>query len=277
MNYYEANIPLPFTCGEDKKEIIIATLADLGFESFADGIHNSINAYIQEKAYNERAVTVALNELKITRHNARLIPDQNWNALWESNFTPIVVDKKLTICAPFHTDLPKTEMKVVMEPKMAFGTGHHETTYLCTQYLLHADVTNLKLLDMGCGTGVLAIVAIMRGAAHADAIDIDEWSYKSTLENAERNGVAEKITALYGDSSLIPQGKYNLILANINRNILLQDMQCYADALKPNSMLVVSGIYTTDVEAVVDCAKENGFTFVEQKEMNGWAMVVFKN
>jgi ribosomal protein L11 methyltransferase len=276
MTYYEVNIPLPFVYGEDKKEIIVATLADMGFESFSEGVHNSINAYIQEKAYKERVVTAALSELKITRHSARLIPDQNWNALWESNFTPIVVDGKLTIRAPFHTDLPQTEMEVVMEPKMAFGTGHHETTYLCTQYLLHANVKNLEVLDMGCGTGVLAIVAIMRGAAHADAIDIDEWSYQSTLENAERNGVADKITALHGDASLIPQGKYNLVLANINRNILLQDMPRYAASLKPNGTLVASGIYTTDVPAVADCAKKHGFKLVQQKESNDWAMVEFR-
>lgn len=276
MNYYEVNIPLPFGHNEEIKDIIVATLADLGFESFADGAHNSMNAYIQESIYNKRVVATALGALKITRYATNLIPDQNWNALWESNFDPIVVDGKLTIRAPFHANLPKTEMEIVMEPKMAFGTGHHETTYLCTQHLLHAKVNDFEVLDMGCGTGVLAIAAIMRGAAHADAIDIDEWSYQSTLENAERNGVADKITALHGDASLIPQGKYSLVLANINRNILLQDMPRYAAALKPSGTLVVSGIYTTDVTTVTECAEENGFKFVGEKERNGWAMVEFQ-
>ncbi len=276
MNYYELNIPFPFSYDEEKKDIAIATLADIGFESFTEGAHNSINAYIPEKMYNERAIRITMADLEITRYDAKLIPDQNWNALWESNFEPIVVDNKLTIRAPFHTKLPVTEMEIVMEPKMAFGTGHHETTYLCTQYLLNTDVRGFEMLDMGCGTGVLAIVATMRGAAHADAIDIDNWSYQSTLENAERNGVADKITAMCGDASLIPQGKYDLVVANINRNILLQDMPHYSAALKPNGKLVVSGIYTTDIPTVTECAEQNGFKFLHQMERNGWAAIEFK-
>lgn len=274
MNYYELSIPLS-NSNDEQQDIVIAALADAGFESFSDDENGNLNAYIQEKMYDEQAVKAVLNELLVGKYEVTLIPDQNWNALWESNFEPIVVDNKLTIRAPFHANLPHTEMEIVMEPKMAFGTGHHETTYLCTQYLLHADVENLEVLDMGCGTGVLAIVAVMRGAAHADAIDIDDWSYQSTLENAERNGVAEKITAMCGDAALIPQAKYKLVLANINRNILLQDMPRYAAALKPGGTLVVSGIYTTDVATVAECAKQNGFTFVQQKERNNWAMVEF--
>ncbi|MDR2938502.1 MAG: 50S ribosomal protein L11 methyltransferase [Prevotellaceae bacterium] len=276
MQYYELTIPLQFISSEEQKDIIIATLAEVGFESFSDSENGNLCAYIQQKMYNEQAVKAALGELQIAQYEVNLIPDQNWNTLWESNFEPIVVDEQLTIRAPFHNNLPKTEMEIVMEPKMAFGTGHHETTYLCTQYLLNADVKNKEVLDMGCGTGVLAMVAAMRGAAHADAIDIDEWSYQSTIENAERNGVADKITALCGDAALIPQGKYHLVLANINRNILLQDMPRYAAALKPCGTLVVSGIYTTDVETVTECAIKNGFKFVEQKERNGWAVVKFE-
>ncbi|MDR1227318.1 MAG: 50S ribosomal protein L11 methyltransferase [Prevotellaceae bacterium] len=276
MDYVELQVTVtPYSV--EAMDIAISALADIGFESFTEA-KRGFCAYIPAPGFQENEARITLQSLSAARYLYTFseIPDQNWNAVWESNFDPIVVDGRCTIRAPFHSNLPATEFEVVMEPKMAFGTGHHETTYLCTQALLNRDVQNLEVLDMGCGTGVLAMVAIMKGAAHADAIDIDEWSYNSALENSMVNNVADKITAQLGDASLLPTSKYDLILANISRNVLLQDMPRYAQALKANSTLIVSGIFTSDVDTVAQAAQENGLNMIAQQEREGWASVEFK-
>ena len=273
MDYIELQITLkPHTA--ELSELLAAELGELGYESFAD-TESGLNAYIPVKLYQESAVKVVFHNYK---HIAgisckpQFIPEQNWNAVWESNFSPLVIDGICTIRAPFHKSLPKTAMNIVMEPKMAFGTGHHDTTYLMAEALLHFPVKNLQVLDMGCGTGILAMIAAKRSAKKfVDAIDIDVWAKNSTLENARRNRVAQKIRAVLGDASLIQKGKYDLILANINRNILLADMGTYAMGLKPGGTLMLSGIFTTDVPDILAEARRHGLHLVAEKSHNNWA------
>ncbi len=277
MNYIELQINLtPYST--ELSELLTAELGEAGFESFVD-TETGLNAYIPVDDYKENIVKVLFHQydkMAAISYTPQFIPEQNWNAVWESNFDPIVVDGICTIRAPFHKNLPKTAINIVMEPKMAFGTGHHDTTYLMAEALLHFPVKDLQVLDMGCGTGILAMIAAKRGAKKfVDAIDIDVWSKNSTLENAKRNRVGQKIRAILGDAALIQRHKYDLILANINRNILLEDMGTYATGLKPNGTLMVSGIFTTDLPDIIAAAEKEGLRQVAQKSRNNWAMAQF--
>jgi len=212
-------------------EILIAELAELGFESF-DESENGLKAYIQENIDSEKAVK-ALDILQSAEfeidYSTKTIQQENWNARWESEFKPIEVGTKCRIRAPFHPE-KKVDYEIVISPKMAFGTGHHATTYLMLRFILREEMQDKQVLDMGCGTGVLAILASMKKAAHIDAIDIDPWSYENTLENARLNRI-NNIAVFEGDSSLLGKKKYDFILANINRNVLLKDMETYSGCL----------------------------------------------
>ncbi len=277
MDYIELQITLtPYSV--EQSELLTAELGELGYESFVD-TDNGLNAYIPVDRYRENDLKVLFFNYKdsvLIHYTPQFIPEQNWNAVWESNFDPVVIDGLCTIRAPFHKNLPKTAVNIVMEPKMAFGTGHHDTTYLMAEALLHFPVKGLQVLDMGCGTGILAIIAAKRGAkSFVDAIDIDVWAKNSTLENARRNRVSGKIRAIQGDASLIQRDKYDLILANINRNILLEDMSTYALGLKPGGTLMISGIFTSDLPDMIAAAESCGFRLITQKSRNNWAMARF--
>ncbi len=278
MDYIELQISIvPFD--NMTTEWLMAELSEVGYESFLE-TETGLYAYIPVSQYKENIVKVLLHDMpgnNTITYTPNFIEEKNWNAVWEENFEPVIIQNKLTIRAPFHKNLPKTELEIVMEPKMAFGTGHHETTYLMAEALLDFPVKGLQVLDMGCGTGVLAILAAKRGAKKfVDAIDIDVWAKNSTFENARRNRVFQKVRALLGDASLIQRNKYDLILANINRNILLSDMSTYAMGLKPGGTLMVSGIYFSDIPAVEAEAIHGGFQKQSEKTKNNWAMVVFK-
>jgi ribosomal protein L11 methyltransferase len=273
MEYIELQITLKPSTAE-LSEVLTAELGELGYESFTD-TEKGLNAYIPVNLYQENQAKVVFHNYKHIAdisYKPQFIPEQNWNAVWESNFSPLVIDGVCTIRAPFHKDLPKTAMNIVMEPKMAFGTGHHDTTYLMAKALLHFPVKNLQVLDMGCGTGILTMIAVKRGAKkYVDAIDIDVWAKNSTLENARRNRVSHKIRAILGDASLIQKGKYDLILANINRNILIADISTYAMGLKLGGTLMLSGIFTGDVPEILAEAQRHGLRLVAEKSRNGWA------
>ena len=212
------------------------------------------------------------SEFKIS-YTVKEIEQVNWNEEWEKNFDPIDVDGKCHVRAPFH---PKTDAKfdIIIEPKMSFGTGHHETTHMMIQHLLETDVTNLKTLDMGCGTAILAILAEMKGAKPIDAIDIDNWCYLNSIENAERNNCKE-ITVYEGEASLLKGKNYDLIIANINRNILLNDMKSYTDCLNDNGILLLSGFYTEDIPYIDASCLENGLTYVKKLERNNWVSLKY--
>ena len=264
-------------------EIIIAELGYAGFESFTETTSGVI-AYIQkEEAFPSSEVDFAalLTDIQILKsdefnitYTAEEIEQVNWNEEWEKNFEPIEVDGKCAVRAPFH-EKTDVEFDIVIEPKMSFGTGHHETTHMMIKHLLKLDVAGKKTLDMGCGTGVLAILAEMRGAQPIDAIDIDNWCYLNTIENVERNN-CKHITAYEGEASLLSDKNYEFIIANINRNILLQDIGVYARCLSEDGVLLLSGFYTEDIPLISEKCNEHGLYFVSNYERNNWVACKFE-
>ena len=276
-----SNIYLAYHFSVDPKEpgseILIAELGEKPFESFME-TENGFSAYIQKDLWTKNILDdiYLLHSPDFTiSHTIEEIEQVNWNEEWEKNFEPIDVNGKCHVRAPFH---PKTyaEFDIVIEPKMSFGTGHHETTHMMIQHLLETNVSNLKTLDMGCGTAILAILAEMKGAKPIDAIDIDNWCYLNSIENAERNNCHE-ITVYEGDASLLKGNKYDLIIANINRNILLNDMQQYVDCLKNNGILLLSGFYNEDIPFIDESCTEKGLTFVKKFERNNWVSLKYVN
>lgn len=258
-------------------EILVAELGEKPFESFTES-EFGIVAYIQKQFWNENILDdlFILNSPEfVISYKIEEIEQVNWNKEWEKNFEPIDVDGSCHVRAPFH---PKTDAQydIVIEPKMSFGTGHHETTHMMIQHLLETDVKGLKTLDMGCGTAILAILAEMKGAAPIDAIDIDHWCYLNSIENAERNS-CHQITVLHGDAALLVGKKYDMIIANINRNILLNDMEQYAACLNKGGILLLSGFYTEDIPFIDAACTKNELTYVKKFERNHWVSLKYVN
>ena len=258
-------------------EILIAELGETPFESFIE-TDQGFSAYVQKDLWTKNILDdiYLLHNTEFTiSYTIEEIDQVNWNEEWEKNFEAIDVDGVCNVRAPFH---PKTtaEFDIIIEPKMSFGTGHHETTHMMIQHLLETDVTNLKTLDMGCGTAILAILAEMKGAKPIDAIDIDNWCYLNSIENKERNDCCE-ITIYEGDASLLKGKKYDLIIANINRNILLNDMQQYVDCLNKNGILLLSGFYTEDIPFIDTSCIEKGLTYIKKIERNNWVSLKYVN
>ncbi|SHI40249.1 [LSU ribosomal protein L11P]-lysine N-methyltransferase [Mesonia phycicola] len=256
-------------------EILIAELGEAGFESFVE-TESGVQAYIQTKEYHEEILKniqiLDSTEFKIT-YTSEDIEQVNWNEEWEKNFSPIVVDELCQVRAPFHPKL-ETEFDIVIEPKMSFGTGHHATTHMMIQHILKEDWGNLKVLDMGCGTGVLAILAEMKGAKPLDAIDIDNWCYLNTVENIERNN-CHHITAYEGDASLLNNKTYDAIIANINRNILLNDMATYVNCLNNGGKLFLSGFYQEDLPIIKESCENLGLNYQTHLVRDNWVAVKF--
>ena len=258
-------------------EILIAELGYAGFESFVE-TDEGVTAYIQKDEWVEDI----LDDIQILKSDefeisftSEEIEQINWNEEWEKNFNPIIVDDICSVRAPFH-EKPDTEFDIVIEPKMSFGTGHHETTHMMIQHILKTDFKNKSVLDMGCGTAVLAILTEMKGAKPIDAIDYDNWCYLNSLENVERNQCSH-ITVLEGDASLLTIQKYDIIIANINRNILLNDLAAYAKCLNSNGTLFLSGFYKDDIHAIETECNKYGLNNVESLEKNNWVALKFVN
>jgi ribosomal protein L11 methyltransferase len=256
-------------------EILIAELGEKPFESFIE-TEKGFSAYIQQKLHtNDVLENIDLfnnPDFKIS-YTIEEIEQVNWNEEWEKNFEAIEVDGLCHVRAPFH---PKTTAKyeIIIEPKMSFGTGHHETTHMMIQHLLETNVEGLKTLDMGCGTAILAILAEMKGAHPIDAIDIDNWCYLNSIENAERNN-CNHISIFEGDASLLTNKNYDLIIANINRNILLDDMQAYVDSLNPNGIILFSGFYEEDIPFIDASCTEKGLIFIKKLQRNKWVSLKY--
>ncbi len=257
-------------------EILIAELGYAGFESFVE-TEDGVSAYIQKDEWNA-AILEEINILNSKEFKIEFtfseIEQVNWNSEWEKNFDAIEVDGKCTVRAPFHP-AKNFEYEIVIEPKMSFGTGHHETTFMMLQFILENNFQNKTVLDMGCGTAVLAILAEMRGASKLDAIDIDEWCFENSMENIQRNN-CENISVYLGDASLLKGRKYDVVIANINRNILLNDMQIYSESLNDGGELYLSGFYTEDLPIITKTCNNLGLEFVENKEKNNWVAAKFK-
>jgi len=256
-------------------EMLIVQLGHIGFESFVEN-ENGVVAYIQKKEWNSNKVEdlylLNSNEFNITFKHSE-IEQTNWNKEWEKNFNPIQVNGQVSIRAPFHEN-PSLNFDIVIEPKMSFGTGHHETTHMMVQHLLALDLKNKKVLDMGCGTGILAIFAEMKGAQPTDAIDIDSWCYENSLENVQRNG-CKHITVLEGDSSLLKGREYDVVIANINRNILLSDMKTYTDCLSENGVLLLSGFYKDDISVIETEVIKYGLVLDKMIQKNNWVALKY--
>ena len=256
-------------------EILIAELGHVGFESFVEN-DTGVTAYIQKQEWNSNILDdlyiLGSAEFKI-KFSYHEVIQTNWNKEWEKNFNPIQVDGLVSVRAPFHEN-PSLKFDIVIEPKMSFGTGHHETTHMMIQHLLALDLENKKVLDMGCGTGILAIFAEMKGAQPTDAIDIDSWCYQNSIENVQRNG-CKHITVLEGDSSLLKGKKYDVIIANINRNILLSDMKIYTDCLHQEGILLLSGFYKDDIAIIESEVVKHGLVFDKMIQRNSWVALKY--
>lgn len=245
-------------------EIIIAYLSQIGYDSFRE-TSEGLRAYIDSGNFDEEKIKEILTNI-FFEYNFTEIKDQNWNEVWESNFEAVVIAGKCLVRAPFHKADKKYEMEIIIEPRMSFGTAHHETTKMMIEWALETDLKNKKVLDMGCGTGVLAIIAAKKDASVVVAIDNDEWAFNNSNENIQKNNTPE-ISVLHGDATLLGINKFDIIFANINRNILLNDLPVYAKCLNENGMIFLSGFYENDIKVIeklanklmlkVDCFKKD--------------------
>lgn len=283
MNYIEYNIHVT---GPEEGEIVIAELSDMGFESFSDYLPDgfmpgagSIKCYIPANVEADSSNHTRIQNYLYNEgypYEREEIQQQNWNAEWESQFEPISIQGGTCyIRAPFHP-AHSAPYEIVIMPKMSFGTGHHATTYLMAEQMLALDFNGASVLDMGSGTGILSILAAMRGAVVVDAVDIDEWAYENCLENIQTNNVQTVVCPILGDVSAIHGKVYDIILANINRNILLNDMVQYTESLRKGGLLLVSGILDLDVDTLVGHARKLGLTPTATNTRDGWAQITFQ-
>ncbi|MDZ7613252.1 MAG: 50S ribosomal protein L11 methyltransferase [Flavobacteriaceae bacterium] len=258
-------------------DILVAELGEEGFESFVE-TEKGISAFIQKKDWHKDILKnirlLSSGEFRIA-YTSEEIAQVNWNTEWEKNFEPIMVNNMVSVRAPFHekTDLP---YEIVIEPKMSFGTGHHETTHMMIQQILTLELKDKTVLDMGSGTGILAIMAEMRGAKSVDAIDIDDWCYENALENTARNNCT-KVHVFKGDAALLADKHYDVIIANINRNVLLNDLPFYHKCLNKGGVLLLSGFYREDIPFIKERATGLGMQESDILEKNNWISMKFVN
>lgn len=276
MDYIELRCNISAPDIQTVSEILIAQLNEIGYESY-DETDEGVNAYILEKFFDiEKVKGLQVNQIKDVSisYDWEVIKTQNWNEVWEKNFDPIIIEDQCVIRAPFHKDTPKLSYEIIIEPKMSFGTGHHETTYLMLKTMLDLDFKDKVVLDMGCGTGVLAIFASLLGAKEITAIDIDEWAYTNTLENIDKNSCSN-IKVFQGDASLLTDQAFDIIIANINRNILMDDIKSYAKVLKTKGILLLSGLYDKDLPMIKEEAEYNKLDYISFQEKRNWIAAKF--
>ncbi len=272
MNYIEYRFSISPL--EPWREILVALLAECEFDSFVE-TENGMDAYVKVELENESEINEqieSITEASIDYFRTE-IEQQNWNEEWESNFHPIIVNDQCYIRAEFHEPKPEIPYEIVIQPKMSFGTGHHETTHLMVEYILETEFTGKDTLDMGCGTSILGILAKKRGAAYTEGIDIDEWSIENSAENAQRNQV--EMTVRLGDAEILGNRNFDIILANIQRNILMEDIPKYIKVLNFAGELILSGLMVPDFEDIKSKCEENGLTFVSRKQRNDWIALKF--
>lgn len=280
MNYIEVTFDInPYE--EAVADALISELGTIGYDGFSY-TDQGFTAYIPAKDYDAQAIT-RLEVFDFFTRNYRIetsvqeIEDQDWNKVWEENFTPITVDDRILVRAGFHDPVPGIEYEILIEPKMSFGTGHHSTTALMLRTILDNKdrIKGKRVLDMGCGTGILSIMAAKTGAREITGIDIDEWAFNNAMENIRANGL-NNITIKIGDARLLEtEAPFDVILANINRNILLEDMPHYVAKLHPRGLLIMSGFYLQDLPLIQERAAQSGLTFMTYREDKNWVAASF--
>ena len=278
MKYFEVTFTTA-PCNETINDVVSALAGEIGFESFVEW-ENGVQAYVQQTLFDEEALKDMVSNFPLpdtqNSYEIKEAEDKDWNEEWEKNFfQPIVIGDRCCIHSTFHKDTPQTEYEILINPQMAFGTGHHETTSSIICELLDADLQGKSVLDMGCGTSILAILASMRGAHPVTAIDIDDWCVNNSRDNIELNGI-HNITVELGDAHMLEGRKpIDVIIANINRNILLADTDRFAACMQQGSELFMSGFYVQDIPAIREKAESLGMTFEHHREKNNWAAVKF--
>jgi ribosomal protein L11 methyltransferase len=254
-----------------------AELAEFGFEAFSEEEDGKLSAFIPSRSFDEMPVANFLEERSSSMgfsYQVTRIPARNWNAVWESEYDPVFISGRCMIRAPFHPPHPDALFDLVIEPKMSFGTAHHETTRLMIETVLETNIRSRKVLDMGCGTGVLAILAFKMGAAGVVAVDNDEWAFANAIENTARNNTGE-IIVIKGDASAVKEGDFDIIMANINRNVLLGDLPAYQVLLARGGVLILSGFYTADLQAIIEKASSLDLHSTGFRELNKWVVATF--
>ena len=272
MNYIEVNIAIvPL---EPWNDLISSDLARLNYESF---IHteNGIQAFVRQDEYSENDLSLLLNEYSkscVTSFTIKEITSINWNEEWEKNFSPIVVADKCIVRATFHNFNRKYDYDIVINPKMSFGTGHHATTHLMIEQMLKLEMKNQHVLDMGCGTSVLAILASKRDAKDVFAVDYDEWSVNNSIENIKLNNV-DNVEVKQGSDEQLKGRHFNLILANINLNVLLAQIDTYSQVLEPSGSILFSGVLENDLNKLLERINHKGLSVIETKQKDKWTMI----
>ena len=257
-------------------DVFIAQLGDIGCESFEE-TKNGLNAFIAVSEYSDK-ITTYLNEISLNDsykldYCIELVPAKNWNKIWESSFEPILVENWCSIIAPFHQNVFQTEFQIVIEPKMSFGTGHHQTTYMMVSAIKELNLEGKSVLDMGSGTGILGILAKKMKASFVEAIDIEEWAVENCIENSKRNNVSFDVKL--GGKELITHMDFDVILANINLNILLDQLGVYSSHIKKGGVLVLSGFLSVDEEIITKASFENGFSLRKKYLKDNWLCLAF--
>jgi len=275
MNYTQIRFKLT-PDNQENREILVAVLSDLAFESF-DESEETIRGYIPGESANLNEIEEITSALPFSVViDTETIPDQNWNEVWEKNyFKPLLIGGRCLVRAPFHTEFEPAEFELVIEPKMAFGTGNHETTTLVAEQILDMDLAGKTVLDMGCGTGILGMLASLKGAKSITAIDIDTWSFESTVENARLNNIFN-LEAKLGDASLLGSETYEIIFANIHKNVIINDLPVYESVLQPGGKIYLSGFYTQDMPDVKAKAESLGLVEKGHQEKNNWVVYSFE-
>ena len=275
MNYTQISFKL-IPDNQENREILVAMLSDLAFESF-DESDEQVMGYIPGEIVNLEEIKQITSLLPFSvQTEDEIIPDKNWNEVWEKNyFKPLLIGNRCLVRAPFHTEFEPAEFELVIEPKMAFGTGNHETTTLVAEQILNMDLTEKTVLDMGCGTGILGMLASLKGAKSVTAIDIDTWSFESTVENARLNNIVN-LEAKLGDASLLGSETFEIIFANIHKNVIISDMSKYESVLQSGGKLSLSGFYTHDIPDIKAKAESLGLVETGFQEKNNWVVYSFE-
>jgi Ribosomal protein L11 methylase len=275
MNYTQVRFKLS-PDSQENREILVAMLENFPFESF-DETDNLIMGYVPGETFDASIINEITEFLPFSiLYETEIIPDKNWNEVWEKNyFKPLLIGDRCVIRAPFHTEYPASEYELVIEPKMAFGTGNHETTSLVAEQILDIDFTGKTVLDMGCGTGILGMLASLKDAKKVTAIDIDVWSYESTVENARINNITN-IDAKLGNADILGDEVFDIIFANIHKNVIINDLPTYMSVLKPGGTIFLSGFYKTDMADVKKRAESLGLIELRFKEKNNWVVYIFE-